>query len=66
MGNHIICPYCKSDNVVGSLLMVYGTYRCLNCDYQGSFILEMDDRNYEKFLKEKDDEKEASEHSKEE
>ena len=36
--------------------MVYGTYRCLDCGYQGSFIIEMDDRNYEKFLNEKNDE----------
>ncbi|MCL5787452.1 MAG: hypothetical protein AAE985_00600 [Thermoplasmataceae archaeon] len=55
MGKHLVCPYCKSDNVIGSLLMVYGTYRCLDCGYQGSFIIEMDDRNYEKFLMEKDD-----------
>ena len=36
--------------------MVYGTYRCMDCGYQGSFIIEMDDRNYEKFLNEKNDE----------
>ncbi len=35
------------------MFFVTGNYRCLECGYTGAFIIEMDDRNYRKFLEEK-------------
>jgi len=37
----LICPICKSKNVVLDGGGYTGKYRCLNCGYVGAFILEM-------------------------
>ncbi|MHB1470856.1 MAG: hypothetical protein ACYCSA_04195 [Thermoplasmataceae archaeon] len=52
---HRVCPQCKSDNVIGDFLMISGSWTCLDCDYRGSFILEMDDPDYAEFLREEEE-----------
>jgi len=35
------CPQCNSDRVIYASAMITGqVYHCLDCDYQGSLILE--------------------------
>jgi predicted Zn-ribbon and HTH transcriptional regulator len=47
---HKVCPNCKSDEILSSYFFVTGHYKCLNCGYEGAFIMEMDDYEYQKFL----------------
>lgn len=50
---HKVCPECHSDNIIGELFLITGQYKCMDCGYQGAFIITMDDENYAK-LKEED------------
>jgi len=34
------------------MFFITGVYKCLECGYTGSFIIEMDDENYRRFLEE--------------
>jgi len=54
---HRICPKCKSENVMRDFLMISTTYTCKDCGYTGAFILELEDPDYEEFLKEEHDSK---------
>jgi len=47
---HKVCPSCKSDEILATYFFVTGHYRCLNCGYEGAFIMEMNDYEYQKFL----------------
>ncbi|MGC9122953.1 MAG: hypothetical protein ACP5IB_02620 [Thermoplasmata archaeon] len=48
-----ICPECGSTRIYYLNGMISGEiYRCEDCGYIGSLILEIDERDYEKFLKE--------------
>lgn len=49
---HTVCPNCKSDNIDRTMFFFTGQYRCLDCGYEGTFVIEMDDYNYAKFLEE--------------
>lgn len=52
---HKVCPLCHSDRVIGDLFLITGQYKCIDCGYEGAFIITMDDDNYRKLLE--DDEK---------
>lgn len=54
---HKVCPQCHSDQIIGDLFLITGQYKCMNCGYQGAFIITMDDRNYEKLQREDEEEK---------
>ncbi|MCL4343155.1 MAG: hypothetical protein M1267_04830 [Candidatus Thermoplasmatota archaeon] len=54
---HLICPECRTDGVTGSWSFLTGQYRCSNCGYVGSFVIEMDDENYQKYREEQQDSK---------
>lgn len=49
---HLICPQCKSDSIIAGISFITGQYKCAECGYTGSFVIEMDDENYRKFLEE--------------
>ena len=49
---HEVCPQCGSEHIVHDTGYITGKYKCLDCGYIGSVILEFDDKNYERFLKE--------------
>lgn len=54
---HRVCPQCHSDRILGDMFLITGHYKCIDCDYEGAFIITMDDDNYRKLLEEdgKDD-----------
>jgi hypothetical protein len=39
--------------------MITGAYTCLDCGYNGPFVLEMDDLNYAEFLREEGERKDS-------
>ncbi|MGC8565744.1 MAG: hypothetical protein ACP5R0_05140 [Thermoplasmata archaeon] len=47
-----VCPVCGSTNIYYEAGMITGEkYRCNDCGYVGSFIIEIDENDYEEFLK---------------
>ncbi|MDP8012172.1 MAG: hypothetical protein ACP5F1_04390 [Thermoplasmata archaeon] len=47
-----ICPVCGSTDIYYEAGMITGEkYKCNNCGYVGSFILEIEEKDYEEFLK---------------
>lgn len=49
---HRICPQCHSDRMLTDLFLITGHYKCMDCGYEGAFIITMDDDNYERLLEE--------------
>ncbi len=47
----LICPVCKSDEIVLDSGGYTGKYKCKNCGYVGSFIIELTEGEYEELLK---------------
>ena len=48
-----ICPVCGSTRIHYVAGMITGEkYHCEDCGYEGSVILEIDEEDYEKWLKE--------------
>lgn len=47
-----VCPVCGSTEIYYEAGMISGEkYKCNNCGYVGSFIIEIDEKDYEEFLK---------------
>ncbi len=47
-----ICPKCGSTNIYYEGGMMMGEiYKCNDCGYIGSLILEIDEKDYEEFVK---------------
>ena len=47
-----ICPVCGSTRIYYVAGMITGEkYHCEDCGYEGSVILEIDEKDYEKWLK---------------
>lgn len=47
-----ICPECGSTNIYYEAGMILGEiYKCNDCGYIGSLILEIDEKDYEDFLR---------------
>ncbi len=51
MKRFLICPVCKSDKIELDTGGFTGKYRCKNCGYIGSFIIELTEGEYEEMLK---------------
>ncbi len=50
----LVCPVCGSTNIYYEAGMITGEkYRCNDCGYVGSFIIEIDEKDYEEFMKSK-------------
>lgn len=49
---HKVCPQCHSDKIIGDLFLITGQYKCMECGYQGAFIITMDDENFAKLQEE--------------
>ena len=47
----LVCPVCKSTDIVLDAGGYTGKYRCKKCGYVGSFIIEMTEGEYEELLK---------------
>ena len=42
----LLCPQCRSSHVVYEAGLITGqVYHCLDCNYVGSFIIEMDEKD---------------------
>lgn len=47
-----VCPVCGSTEIYYEAGMISGEkYKCNNCGYVGSFIIEIDEKDYEEFLR---------------
>ncbi len=47
-----ICPVCGSTRIYYVAGMITGEkYRCEDCGYEGSLIMEIDEEEYEEYLK---------------
>lgn len=44
----LVCPVCGSTDVELDTAGITGKFYCKNCGYVGSFIIEMDENEYEK------------------
>ncbi|MCI4434883.1 MAG: hypothetical protein RXP30_04630 [Thermoplasmata archaeon] len=50
----LVCPVCGSTNIYYEAGMIEGQkYKCNDCGYVGSFIIEMDEKEYQRFIEEK-------------
>ncbi|MGC9138277.1 MAG: hypothetical protein ACP5G5_04640 [Thermoplasmata archaeon] len=50
----LVCPVCGSTDIYYEAGMIEGQkYRCNNCGYVGSFVMEMDENEYIEFMKRK-------------
>ncbi len=47
----LVCPVCKSTDIVLDTGGYTGKYYCKNCGYRGSFIIELTEGEYEEMLK---------------
>ncbi len=63
MGKKIkVCPVCGSTRIHYVAGMITGEkYHCEDCGYEGSLILEIDEEDYEKWLREMKKKKEMQE-----
>ncbi len=50
----LVCPVCKSKDIVLDAGGYTGKYKCKNCGYVGSLIIEMTEGEYEELLKAKE------------
>lgn len=47
---HRVCPQCHSDRVLFDTFLITGHYKCIDCDYEGAFVITMEDMEYEQLL----------------
>lgn len=50
----LVCPVCKSTEIVLDAGGYTGKYKCKNCGYVGSLIIEMSEGEYEELMKAKE------------
>ncbi|AEA46870.1 TFIIB-type zinc ribbon-containing protein [Archaeoglobus veneficus] len=55
----LVCPVCKSTDVEYDTAGVTGKYRCKNCGFVGSAVLEMTEGEYKEMIEGEEIEKKA-------